>query len=69
MLDKLKKINEKLIKLNHDNQEILTKQLLIQKILKEEDCFQKIDVETAFNILKDLQIPEENLKDIYLNLI
>ena len=69
MLDRLRKINEKLIKLNHDNQEILNKQLLIQKILKEEDCFQKIDVETAFNILKDLQIPQENLKNIYLSLI
>ena len=69
MLNKLRKINEKLIKLNHDNQKILNKQLLIQKILKEEDCFQKIDVETAFNILKDLQIPQENLKNIYLSLI
>lgn len=69
MLDRLREINERLIKLNSNNKEILNKQLLIQKILMEEDCFQKIDIETAFNILKDLQIPKENLKDIYLTLI
>ena len=52
MLGGLRKINKRLIKLNEDNKEILNKQLLIQKMLNDEDCFQKIDVETAFNILK-----------------
>lgn len=69
MLDKLKEINNRLIKIYQNNSQKLEKQLIIQKILQEEDCFFKMDVELAYSILRDLQIPDEELKKIYLTLI
>lgn len=69
MIEKLKSINEKLIKLNKNNDEELKKQLLIKKILEEKDCFLKISIEDAYSILRDLKIPEEDLKKIYMELI
>lgn len=69
MIEKLKSINEKLIKLNKNNDEELKKQLLIKKILEEKDCFLKISIEDAYSILRDLKISEEDLKKIYMELI
>lgn len=69
MIEKLKCINEKLIKLNKNNDEELKKQLLIKKILEEKDCFLKISIEAAYSILRDLKIPEEDLKKVYIELI
>lgn len=69
MIEKLIEINEKLIKLNNDNENELRKQLLIKEILKEKDCFSKIDIEKSYSILRDLKIPEKNLRSIYMKLI
>lgn len=69
MIEKLIEINEKLIKLNEDNENELRKQLLIKEILKEKDCFSKIDIEKSYSILRDLKIPEKNLRSIYMKLI
>ena len=69
MIKELKNINNKLIDLYQNNKEELNKQLLIKEILNEPNCFLKIDIETAYKILKDLQIPDENLKIIYERLI
>lgn len=69
MITKLQEINKRLITLSKNDAKMLEKQLLIQKILAEENCFLKMDVETAYAILRDLQIPEEELKAIYLQLI
>lgn len=69
MITKLQEINKRLITLSRNDAKMLEKQLLIQKILAEENCFLKMDVETAYAILRDLQIPEEELKAIYLQLI
>ena len=62
-------IIEKLIKLNENNENELRKQLLIKEILKEKDCFSKIDIEKSYSILRDLKIPEKNLRSIYMKLI
>ena len=69
MIEKLKSINEKLINLNKNNDEELKKQLLLKKILEEKDCFLKINIEHAYSILRDLKIPEEDLKKVYIELI
>ena len=69
MIKELKNINNKLIDLYQNNKEELNKQLLIKEILNEPNCFLKINIETAYKILKDLQIPDENLKIIYERLI
>ena len=69
MIEKLKDLNNKLIT-HYQNDEInLKKQLLIQKILNEKGCFFKMKIETAYSILKDLNIPEDDVKKIYLELI
>lgn len=69
MIDKIRQINAALIKQYKDNQEELKKQNLIKKILEDKYCFLKMDIDTAFSLLKDLNIPDEYLKDIYLELI
>mgnify|MGYP004550313749 FL=1 len=69
MIEKLRNINEKLIKLNKNNKDEYEKQVLISKLLKENDCFLKIDVEYAYAILRDLGIDEKDLKRVYYELI
>jgi hypothetical protein len=69
MIDKLKMINERLIDANKDNPQELQKFLLIKEILNQENCFLKMSIEYAYSILRDLQIPEDNLKEVYLELI
>lgn len=68
MLDKLIEINNNIIIQNND-EEKKKKHLLIQKILNDKQCFLKMNIETAYAILRELNIPEDNLKDYYLNLI
>jgi len=69
MKDKLKDINKKLIELNKENEIELKKYTFIEKILEEKNCFLKMNIETAYAILRDLKIPEENIKAVYLELI
>ncbi len=67
MLEQLRDKNEHLIELNKNNPGVLEKQLLIKKLLKNKDCFFKMNIETAYSILKDLEI--DNIKDTYSDLI
>ena len=69
MIEKLKDINEKLIAVNNDNPKELKKQILIKEILDQKDCFLNISIEYAYSILRDLGIPETELKNVYSDLI
>lgn len=69
MIEKLKKINDKYIELNKDNEVNLKKHVLIKQILNDSRCFFKMDIENAYAILRDLGIKEENLQEIYKELI
>ena len=82
MIEKLQTINTKLLKLYENDKEKKEKQILIQngwtlitginliqKILQEPNCFLKMEIETAYAILKDLEIPQEKRKNIYLGLL
>lgn len=69
MIKELIKINEKLIEINKNNPKELKKHLLIKEILKDDNCFLKMDIEYAYSILRDLKFPEEDLKKVYLKLI
>ena len=69
MIDKLKLIAEKLIELNKDNPKELQKYTLIKEILNKENCFLNMNIEYAYSILRDLQKPENELKDFYIQLI
>ena len=65
----LRLINERLIDINKNNPKELKKYLLIKEILKNDDCFLKMDIEYAYSILRDLKFSEEDLKKVYLKLI
>lgn len=69
MINKLIEINKKLIITYNDNSQELEKQLLIKKILNTKNCFSKMNVTSAYAILRDLTIPEDNLKEVYKKLI
>lgn len=69
MIDVLKLRVNKLIEENKDNKEKLEKYKLIKKILNKENCFLNMNIEYAYAILRDLGVPEEKLKDVYLELI
>ena len=69
MIDKLKMITEKHIEKNKENPEELKKYKLIKNILNQKDCFLNMSIEHAYAILRDLQIPETDLKSVYAQLI
>ena len=69
MIEKLREVNDKLIKLNVNDEKNLKKYKLIQKILKDDKCFFKMKIEYAYSILRDLGIKEQDLKKVYLELI
>ena len=69
MIEKLKNINEKYIEEYKENPHELKKYELIKKILNEKNCFLKMNIEYAYAILRDLKIPEDKIKEVYLQLI
>ena len=69
MVDRLKELNEKLINNYRDDTVNLEKQKLIKEILNEDKFIFKIDIETAYAILRDLTIKEEDLEKVYSELI
>ena len=69
MIDKLKTITEKYIELNKNNPKELKKYQLIKEILNKKDCFLNMDIEYAYSILRDLEIPENEINYIYKQLI
>ena len=69
MIEKLREINNKLIKLNSDDEKKLKKHKIIQKILNDDKWFFKMEIEYAYAILRDLGINEKDLKKVYMELI
>ena len=69
MIEILKEINQKLLKKHKDKEEELKKYQLMQKILEIKNCFTSMKIEDAYAILRDLQLPEEKLKQVYIDLI
>lgn len=68
MLEKLIKINDSIIN-QTTNEGKKEKHLLIKQILSDKNCFMKMNIETSYAILRELNIPEGDLKTIYLQLI
>ena len=69
MIGVLKLRVNKLIEENKDSKEILEKYNLIKEILNKDDCFLNMSIKYAYAILRDLGVPEEKLKSVYLELI
>ena len=67
MIEFLIKVNNELINKYKDNPEALERQMIISGLLKQKNCFFKIPVDTAYNILRDLEIT--NYEETYLNII
>ncbi|MGN1323561.1 MAG: hypothetical protein ACI4VT_06160 [Bacilli bacterium] len=68
MLEKLIEINNNIINQTND-EEKKKKHLLIKKILDDKQCFLKMNIETSYALLRELNVPEESIKNIYSNLI
>ena len=68
MIEKLVEVNNNIINQTND-EEKKKKHLLIKKILDDKQCFLKMDIETSYALLRELNIPEESIKNIYSNLI
>ena len=69
MIEKLREINERLIRVYDSNKEKLERQKLIKDILKEENCFMKMPINTSLSILEDLGINNKDAKIVYEELI
>lgn len=69
MIEELKRINERLLLENDNNIKEKEKHLIIKKILNKEKAFLKMNIEYAYGILRDLNVPEENIKNIYFQLL
>ena len=67
MIEFLVNINQELIKKYEENPEKEQRQLIISNFLKQKNCFFKISIDDAFNILKDLEIA--NYEETYIKLI
>ncbi len=68
MIDKLIDVNKSIIS-SLSNEEAIRKRLLIEDILKSEKPFLNMDIETAYALLRDLLIKEEDIEKVYLYLI
>lgn len=67
MINKLREMADLHIRIS--SKEELKKYELIKEILKEDDCFFKMDIEDAYSILRDLGFEDEDVKNIYSKLI
>jgi len=68
MLENLIEVNNNIINQTKDEGK-KKKHLLIKKLLADKQCFFKMDIETSYAILRELNIPEENIKNTYSKLI
>ena len=69
MIEKLRIIANKYIEKYQENPNQLKKYQLIKEILNQKDCFLNMNIEYAYSILRDLKIPENDLKTVYKKLI
>lgn len=68
MIEKFRSINEDILATSKD-EEILNRHMIIKIILLDDNCFFKMNVEDAYAIMRDLGIPETELKYMYLKLV
>ena len=69
MIDYLKSITDKFISIYEDNPNELKKYKIIKELLNKKDIFLNIDIDYAYSILRDLKIPEQELRNVYVKLV
>lgn len=60
MINKIRKLAEKY---NGENKE------LISNILKFDDAFLNMDIETSYSILRELGVPEKDVEKVFIELV
>lgn len=68
-LDLLRQKTNELLQNNVDNENERKKFEIIENILTDDDCFLKIDIEYAYAILRDLGVSEDQVRELYSDLI
>lgn len=68
MLDKLRRQTEMLLEETYNTPEY-EKYILIQNILKNDNCFMEMDSIDAISILIDLKINADEIKKVYISLL
>ena len=68
-LKEIRLMNESMIKSLESIGKNAQRNIIIKNILEDEKCFQKLDKEDAYMILKDIGISSEKIDYIYLNLV
>ena len=69
MIDRLKVIANKLLESNNIDNAHKERIKVISEILDEDKCFFKMDIDTAFSLLSDLNFSKEEIKILYEELI
>lgn len=69
MLDNLRQKAQEILKNKNLDYQAREKYLLISSILKEDNCFLKMDIDTALSIIVDLGYPMSSAKNIYKSFI
>lgn len=68
-LKEIRLMNESMIKYLESLGKSAQRNIIIKNILDDEKCFQKLEKEDSYMILKDVGISAEKIDYIYLNLV
>lgn len=69
MISKLRIVANKMLDSNAIADERRSRIILIDKLLQDENCFYKVDMDTAYNMLRDLGFSKDDAIKIYKELI
>ena len=71
MINKLRHQNKKLIAeySNGNNEKALLTQKVISNLLKDDDCFLKLNINEAYTLLTELKVSSNKLQETYISLI
>lgn len=69
MIEQLRMIAIRLMQEKKDSPEEVKKYQLIEEMLKNNQCFFELDIETSYAILRDLGFEEDDLEKVYSLLI
>lgn len=65
MIEQLRMIAIRLMQEKKDSPEEVKKYQLIEEMLKNNQCFFELDIETSYAILRDLGFKEDDLEKVY----
>lgn len=69
LLNFLREKAQQLLEQNTNDEHKRRKFEIIYKKLKDDECFLNMDIEHGYAVLRDLEIDENSIRDLYLKLI